>query len=68
MYAIEFEADIQGGFINIPDHYKSLRNQHVRVMILLEDHRNDSDLRVLSDHSAELVDEWHDLAEDDVWK
>lgn len=68
MYAIEFEADLQDGVLTIPDAYKSLNNQHVRVVILLEDHRGDSGLRALSDHSATLVDEWRDPAEDEIWR
>ncbi|ALJ66680.1 MULTISPECIES: hypothetical protein [unclassified Synechocystis] len=67
MYAIEFEADLQDGVLTIPDHYKSLKNQHVRVVIMLDGHGNELELRALSDHSATLIDEWHDPSEDDVW-
>ena len=66
MYAIEYEADLKDGVLAIPDAYKSLNNQHARVVILLEDHRGESGFRALSDHSATLVDEWRDPAEDEV--
>ena len=68
MYAIEFEADLQDGVLVIPDDYKSLNKRHVRVVILFDDHRGDSGLRALSDHSATLVDEWRDPAEDEIWR
>jgi hypothetical protein len=42
MYAIELEADLRDGVLAIPDDYKSLNDQHVRVVILLEDHRGES--------------------------
>jgi hypothetical protein len=67
MYAIEFETDLQDGVLTIPDHYKSLNNQHIRVVILLDDRCDDLGLRALSDYSAALIDEWHDPSEDDVW-
>lgn len=67
MYAIEFEADLHDGALTIPEHYKSLKNQHVRVVILLDDCGDDFGVRTLSDHSAALIDEWHDPSEDDVW-
>ncbi|SFU95440.1 hypothetical protein [Halomonas korlensis] len=76
MYAIEFETDIQNGMVRIPAKYESLKNRHVRVVILLdaevvgspENNRDDMELRAMSEHSAGLVEEWHDLAEDEVWK
>ncbi|SEM14021.1 hypothetical protein SAMN04488129_1288 [Halomonas daqiaonensis] len=37
MYAIKFEADIRDDVVRIPDEYKSLKNKHARVVILLED-------------------------------
>jgi hypothetical protein len=67
MYAIEFEADLHDGVLTIPEHYKSLQNQHVRVVILLDDRYDDGGLRALSDHSATLINEWYDPSEDDVW-
>jgi len=33
MYAVEFETDIKGKYIEIPE-YDSFKNQHVRVIIL----------------------------------
>lgn len=80
MYTIEFEADIQNGVIKIPTEYSSLKNRHARVVILLDDTSNNNEnqqttgsfnaaeLRAISDHSANLVQEWHELSEDDVWK
>ena len=37
MYAIEFEADIQGGSVKIPAQYSRLENSHVRVVLMLSD-------------------------------
>ena len=68
MYAIEFEADLKDGVLTIPDDYRSLYNQHVRVVMLLENPHGDPELRALSEHSAALIQEWHDTAEDEVWK
>ncbi|MBS3667120.1 MULTISPECIES: hypothetical protein [Halomonadaceae] len=68
MYAIEFETDIQDGVVNIPDEYKAFANTHARVVILLEDDSESSDLRAFSEHSAGLVDEWSSAVEDAVWK
>ncbi len=68
MYAIEFEADLTDGDLTIPEDYKSLNNQHVRVVMLFENHHGDPDLRAFSEHSAALIQEWQDTAEDEVWK
>jgi hypothetical protein len=68
MYAIEFEADIKDGVVKIPEEYKTLANRHARVVILLEDDYETSDLRAFSDHSAGLVDEWQSTTEDAIWK
>jgi hypothetical protein len=68
MYAIEFEADLKDGVLAIPAPYKSLKNQHVRVVLLLDDRRDDPELRAWSDHSATLIDEWHEPTEDEVWR
>lgn len=83
MYAIEFETDIQNGVVKIPDEYPSLKNRHARVVILLNndatDHTEDQqlvdsassadiELHAISNHSAGQVEEWHESAEDDVWK
>ena len=64
MYAIEFEADLKDGVLTIPDTYKSLSNQDLRVVMLLENPRGDPELRALSNHSAAVVSEWRDPAED----
>lgn len=45
MYAIEFETDLKGGILTLPDDYRSLSNQHVRVVMLLENHPGDPELR-----------------------
>lgn len=68
MQAIEFEADIKGGIVSIPHHFKFLKNKHVRVVILIDEDSEFSESKAFSDHSAGLVQEWHDLSEDDVWK
>ena len=68
MLAIEFEANLHNGVLVLPEPYKSLKDQHVRVVILLDDRIGDLEVRALSDHSATLIDEWHDLSEDEVWK
>ena len=68
MYAIEFETDLKGGVLTLPDDYRSLNNQHVRVVMLLENHPDDPELRAFSEHSAVAIPEWQDAAEDEVWK
>ncbi|MBK5937883.1 hypothetical protein [Halochromatium roseum] len=68
MYAIEFEADLKDGVVMIPDDYRSLNNQHVRVLMLIESDHGDPELLALSEHSAASIEEWRDAAEDDVWK
>jgi hypothetical protein len=68
MYAIEFEADLKDGTLKIPDAYKSLTDQHVRVVMLLERQSGDPELRAMSNHSAVRVEEWCDKTEDEVWK
>jgi len=37
MYAIEFEADIQNGMIEIPIEYQDLNLKHVKIIALLDD-------------------------------
>lgn len=37
MYAIEFEADINNGVIQIPSQYKELNSKHVKIIALLDD-------------------------------
>ena len=68
MYAIEFEADLRNGVLKIPDIYKSLNDQRVRVVVLLDHRQDTSELFAFSEHSATLVDEWRDPSEDEVWK
>jgi hypothetical protein len=68
MYAIEFESDIKDGVLKVPDVYKSLSNQHVRVVMLLDNPCEDSELRALSNHTAATIDEWRSTVEDEVWK
>ena len=68
MYAIEFEADVRNGILKIPDIYKSLKDQHVRVVILLDHPEDTSELMAFSEHSATLINEWRDPSEDEVWK
>lgn len=36
MYAIEFETDIDGEYIRIPE-FEKLKNKHVRVIVLAEE-------------------------------
>jgi hypothetical protein len=68
MYTIEFEADIQNGIVKIPDDYRTLKDQHVRVVILIDEDKDERELRAYSEHSAGLLDEWLEPAEDDIWK
>ncbi len=37
MQAIEFETDITGNVIEIPEEYKGLRAKHVKVIVLVEE-------------------------------
>lgn len=68
MYAIEFEADVQDGVVKIPEEYKQLGNKHVRVVVLVKDEDAESEVKAFSDHSANLVDDWHHTSEDEVWR
>ena len=68
MYAIKFEVDLKDGTLKIPDAYKSLTDQHVRVVMLFESQSGDPELRAMSNHSAARVEEWYDTTEDEVWK
>lgn len=68
MYAIEFETDVQDGVVQIPEEYQQLRNKHVRVVVLVKDDDADMELEALSNHSANLVDDWHHPSEDEVWR
>ena len=36
MYAIEFEADIKGEYLRIPQ-FEKLKNQHVKVILLADE-------------------------------
>ena len=36
MYAIEFEVDIKGEFIRLPE-FEKLKNRHVKVIVLTEE-------------------------------
>ena len=67
MYAIEFEADIQDGVVKIPPEYARLKNAHARVVVMVEEPKTDSDVKAFSEHSANAIPEWEDIAEDDVW-
>ncbi|EIC23717.1 hypothetical protein Thi970DRAFT_00217 [Thiorhodovibrio frisius] len=59
--------------VKIPEEYQSLENQHARIVILLDaapevsEVSEVSEVRALSDHSAGLVDDWRDPAEDAVF-
>ncbi|QEP43618.1 hypothetical protein D5085_11080 [Ectothiorhodospiraceae bacterium BW-2] len=68
MYAIEFETEVSDGVVKIPENYKLTKNQHVRVVILLENQNQDAELHALSNHSAGLVEDWLDLTEDEIWR
>ena len=67
MYAIEFEADIRDGLVKIPEIYPKIRNKHARIVVLVTDDEVEPDLKAFSEHSASLVEDWHDLSEDEVW-
>jgi hypothetical protein len=67
MYAVEFETDIQGGIIRIPEEYRRLQNKHAKVVILVKENTDDVELQAMSNHSAGTVEEWRDPLEDEVW-
>ncbi|NWO04467.1 MAG: hypothetical protein HLX50_01825 [Alteromonadaceae bacterium] len=67
MYAIEFEADIQDGVVKIPPEYARLKNTHARVVVMVEEPKEGSDVKAFSEHSANSIPEWQDVAEDEVW-
>ncbi len=73
MYAIEFETDINNKYIEIKE-YEKIANKHVRVIILIDENVNslkekkeDMKIKMLSDHSANLIKEWKNDSEDDIW-
>lgn len=76
MYAIEFEAEIENGVIQIPEVFQDLQGKkHVKLFIMYEksDHQKEesldrSETKAFSNHSANLILEWKDESEDDVWK
>ncbi len=69
MYAVEFDTSIKDGVIQIPKEYDSVKeNKNARVIILLKENPEDSDVKSFSNHTAELIDEWKDDVEDEVWK
>jgi len=51
---------------------KSLNTKELQIiedkMIPSDDTDHHSDLRSFSNHSANLIDDWKDVREDDIWK
>jgi len=69
MYAVEFDTSIKDGVIRIPKEYENVKeNQNAKVIILLKENLENSEIKSFSNHTAELVDEWKDDTEDEVWK
>ena len=67
MYAIEFEADIQDGIVKIPAEYAQLKNAHARVVVMVDEANTDAEVKAFAEHSANIIPEWQDPAEDEVW-
>jgi len=70
--AVEFNALVENGQLILSDEFKALESKKVRVVLLIEeDSKKDNDLHLLSNHSAslieDLIEEWKDPAEDEVW-
>ena len=41
MYAIEFETDIEGGVVHIPENYRSPGKVHAKVIILTQEEQHE---------------------------
>lgn len=61
MYAIEFETDIDGEYIRLPE-FEKLKNKHVRVIVLSEEidatieqesHLNNQQMQTIVNHARE---------------
>jgi hypothetical protein len=59
MYAIEFEADIKNGVVKIPAEYSRLKNARARVVVMVKESSADSDVKALSEHSANIFVDRH---------
>jgi DNA-binding transcriptional regulator/RsmH inhibitor MraZ len=42
MYAVEFEVDAKGRIIEIPPEFEALASKHLKVMILVDEHTDNS--------------------------
>ncbi|MBE0487145.1 hypothetical protein [Marinobacter sp.] len=69
MYAVEFETEIRDGVMVIPEKYARLKNTHARVVVLVDEDEfpSDPEVKALSNHTADTIDEWKDPEEDDIW-
>ena len=62
MYAIEFEADVQNGFIKIPSQYKELESKHLRIIALLDDSEMNKPMQENKQFTDEYInDHWREL-------
>jgi hypothetical protein len=49
MYAVEFEASIDNGFVRIPEEYKTLQNsKHAKIIVMIEEPVEANDKAVFS--------------------
>ena len=50
MYAVEFEACIDNGFVRIPEEYKTLQNsKHAKIIVMIEEPIKATDKLVFSE-------------------
>ena len=62
MYAIEFEADVQNGFIKIPSQYKELESKHLRIIALLDNSEMIKPMQENKQFTDEYInDHWREL-------
>ena len=67
MQTLEFETDIVDEFLRIPN-FEQFKNKHVRVVIQEGLAPDAIETKAFSNHTANLIEDWKDIAEDDVWK
>lgn len=70
MYAVEFKTNIDNGIIKIPSKYNELKNaNNVRLIIMCDNvGKNEmNEINIFSNHSANIIEEWKDDKEDEIW-
>lgn len=79
MYAVEFQAPIENGIVRIPKQYRELQDTKKATFVVMYEYdkttsksntinNENAEIKAFSNHSANLIDEWKDDSEDEVWK